>query len=108
MQSTKFIIAIFLTSLALAGARARSQANITETQTPAIYVDSEKGSDAALNAMSTISASTALTKINTVGTSVAPLQTIQSAINIATLKNQLNIGSRIVVNPGVYRESINI
>ena len=108
MQSTKFIAAILLASLALAGVRARCQANITESQTAAIYVDSEKGSDAALNAMSTMSASTALTKINTVGTSIAPLQTIQSAINLATLKNQLNIGARIVVNPGVYRESINI
>jgi Right handed beta helix region len=108
MQSTKFITAILLASLAMAGARARCQANITESQIPAIYVDSKNGSDAALNAMSTMSASAALAKINSVGTSVAPLQTIQSAINLATLKNQLNIGAKIIVNPGVYRESINI
>jgi Right handed beta helix region len=108
MQSAKFISAILLATLALAGTRARCQANITESQTTAIYVDSQKGSDAALNSMSTMSASAALANINYVGTSSAPLQTIQSAINLATLKNQLNIGAKIVVNPGVYRESINI
>ncbi|WP_348263035.1 right-handed parallel beta-helix repeat-containing protein [Telmatobacter sp. DSM 110680] len=108
MQSTKFITAMFLATLAFAGARARCQANITESQNPAIYVDSEKGSDAALNAMTTMSANAALAKINSVGTSVAPLQTIQSAINLATLKNQLNVGAKIIVNPGVYRESLNI
>ncbi len=108
MQSTKFITAILLSSLVLAGARARCQATITESQTPAIYVDSEKGSDAALNSMITMSPSAALAKINAVGTSTAPLQTIQSAINLATMKNQLNIGAKIIVNPGVYRESLNI
>jgi Right handed beta helix region len=108
MQSSKFIVTIFLASLALAGVRARCQANITEGQTSAIYVDSAKGSDAVLNSMTTMSPSAALAQINYVGTSTAPLQTIQSAINLATLKNQLNVGAKIIVNPGVYRESLNI
>ena len=104
MHFPKFLSAILLASLAMAGVRARCQATITESQTAAIYVDSQKGSDAVLNSMSSMSlASTSL-----VGTSVAPLQTIQAAVNLATLKNQQNIAARIVVNPGVYRESINI
>ncbi len=105
MHFTKFISVILLASLAIAGARARCQANITESQTTAIYVDSQTGSDAALN---TMSAGTTLATTSLVGTSVAPLQTIQAAINLATLQNQQNIGAKIIVNPGVYRESINI
>ena len=104
MHFSKFISAIFLASLAVGGASARCQANITESQTSAIYVDSQKGSDAAVNAMS----STNLASTSLVGTSVAPLQTIQAAVNLATLKNQQNIAAKIVVNPGIYRESINI
>ena len=104
MHFSKFISAIFLASLAMGGAGARCQANITESQTSAIYVDSQKGSDAPLSAMS----STNLASTSLVGTSVAPLQTIQAAVNLATLKNQQNIAAKIVVNPGIYRESINI
>lgn len=86
---------MFLTALAIAGIRAQSQAIATLNQTNAIYVDSQKGSDVVSDAV-------------TAGSSAAPLQTIQAAINVANTRNQKSIASTIIVNPGVYRESINI
>ncbi len=75
---------------ALTGSRAHSQASVSENQTTLLYVDAQKGSDA--NA----------------GSTTAPLKTIQAAINKANTNNQKKIGTKIIVNPGVYRETVSI
>ncbi len=95
MQFRKSFLILYLAALAIAGSRARSQANVVENQTNAIYVDSQKGSDV-------------IADVKLAGTSSAPLQTIQAAINLANTKNQQKIGTKIIVKPGVYRESVNI
>jgi hypothetical protein len=102
MYFSKSLRVLILTAVAIAGSRAQSQVTGTQsltvaTQTPSntIYVDGVKGSDVVANVV-------------TAGTSAAPLQTIQAAINVANTRNTQNIASTIIVNPGVYRESINI
>jgi hypothetical protein len=86
---------MFIAALAIAGIRAQSQAIATLTPSNAIYVDSQKGSDVVSDAV-------------TAGSTAAPLQTIQAAVNLANTRNQKNIAATIMVNPGVYREAINI
>ncbi len=76
--------------LCLIGIRASAQANITENQSTYIYVDANNGSDG-----------------NT-GASNSPFQTLQAAIDQADSENQQGVGVKIIVNPGVYRETVNI
>lgn len=42
------------------------------------------------------------------GTAIAPLATIGRALTLAETRNQLGIGSRIVVGPGTYRETVRL
>jgi hypothetical protein len=95
MQFTKSLLILCLAGLAMAGTRARSQANVVENQTNAIYVDSAKGTDV-------------ITDVSLAGTAAKPMQTIQAAVNLANTKNQQKVGTKIIVNPGVYRESVAI
>jgi hypothetical protein len=95
MRFSKSLRLLFFTALAIAGSRAHSQVIANQVPSNTIYVDSVKGSDVVAN-------------VATAGTTTAPLQTIQAAINVANTRNQQKIGTTIVVNPGVYRESINI
>ncbi len=95
MRFTKSFFTLLLTALAIAGPRARCQAIPTGTQSADIFVDSAAGSDISSNATTT-------------GTSRAPLQTIQAAVSLANARNTQNLATRIVVNPGVYRESLDI
>jgi len=95
MRFLKSFRVSFLMVLAIAGTRANSQAIAAQNPTNAIYVDSQTGSDVVAN-------------VATAGSTTAPLQTIQAAVNLANTRNQQNIATTIVVNPGVYRESINI
>ena len=85
-SSLSFLFAILIG----AGHCAWSQANVVENQTTLLYVDAQKGSDA--NA----------------GTSSAPLKTIQAAVNKANANNQKSIGTKVIVNAGVYREAVSI
>ena len=55
-----------------------------------LYVDAQSGSD------------------SNSGSSSSPLKTIQAAVNKANTNNQKSIGTKIVVNAGVYRETVNI
>jgi hypothetical protein len=67
------------------------QANVNENlETNFIYVDGTNGSD------------------SNPGTQQLPLQTITAAAAAAVSENHNNIGSRILVNPGIYRESITL
>jgi len=90
MRLTRISFNYFLVALALAGLRAFSQANVTENQTTLIYVDAQKGSD------------------GNAGSITAPLKTIQAAVNKANTNNQKKIGTKVIVNPGIYRETVNI
>ena len=65
-----------------------AQANIVENQSTFIYVDASAGSDSNSGAQS------------------APLKTVQAAVNKASTLNQQGVGVKIIVNPGVYRESV--
>jgi hypothetical protein len=89
MQLKKALLLI-LAVFAIHGFRAHSQASITENQTTYIYVDAQKGSD------------------SNSGSTSAPLRTIQAAVNKANANNQKKIGTKIIVNPGVYRETVSI
>src|SRR5579859_1983794 len=95
MRYSKLFQIIFLTAVSIGGGRMQSQVITTQTPSNTIYVDSVKGSDVISN-------------VATAGTTTSPLQTIQSAVNLANTRNAQNIASTIVVNPGVYRESVNI
>jgi hypothetical protein len=84
--SPSFLFAVLIG----AGHCAWSQANVVENQTTLLYVDAQKGSDA------------------NGGSNSAPLKTIQAAVNKANANNQKSIGTKIIVNAGVYREAVSI
>lgn len=90
VRFTKSFLILLFAALAMAGGRARSQANVTENQTAYLYVDAQKGSD------------------GNSGTSSLPLKTIQAAINKANTNNQKSIGTKVIINAGVYREFVNV
>src|SRR5258708_35984996 len=67
------------------------QANVNENlETAYIYVDGTHGSD------------------SNSGTQSSPLKTIGAAASMAETNNQSSIGSRVIINPGTYRESITL
>jgi Protein of unknown function (DUF1565) len=67
------------------------QANVNESlETAYIYVDTATGSD------------------SNSGTQQKPLKTIGKAASMAETNNQSGIGSRVIINPGTYRESIKL
>jgi hypothetical protein len=67
------------------------QANVNESlETASVYVDAVYGSD------------------GNPGTAGAPLKTIGAAVSIAETNNQNSIGTKVIVNPGVYREAVTI
>src|SRR5579871_4503729 len=67
------------------------QANVNESlETAFIYVDAINGSD------------------SNPGTAGEPLKTIGASINLAETNNQNAIGSRVIINPGTYRESLTV
>lgn len=68
-----------------------SQASINENlETNFLYVDAAKGSD------------------SNPGTQQLPLKTIGQAASLAVFKNHQNVGTRVYINPGIYRESITL
>jgi hypothetical protein len=70
---------------------ARAQAVVNENQETAfLYVDAAKGSD------------------SNPGTQSLPLKTISAASAIANASNYHSIGTRIIINPGIYRETVGI
>jgi Abnormal spindle-like microcephaly-assoc'd, ASPM-SPD-2-Hydin/Right handed beta helix region len=66
-----------------------AQATVNESlETAAIYVDGNTGSD------------------SNPGTQSQPLKTISAAANKALSNNDSGVGSRVIINPGTYRESV--
>lgn len=90
MRFSKLLLTLPFASLALAGVRANSQANVNENEQATIYVDAQKGSD------------------SNSGSSAQPLKTVQAAINKANTNNQKSIGTKVLINPGIYREDVKI
>lgn len=67
------------------------QANVNESlETAFIYVDGTTGSD------------------TNSGSKTSPLKTIGAATSMAMTNNHNSVGSRIIINPGTYRESITL
>ena len=90
MRLAGSFLTLLLAALTIFGTRVYAQANVNENQTTYLYVDAQTGSDANL------------------GTSALPLKTIQAAINKSNANNQKSIGTKVVINPGIYRETVNI
>ena len=90
MLSRKAFYAFLPAVLIVSGIRASAQAYITENQTHYLYVDAHSGSD------------------SNSGAKTSPVRTIQAAVNKADTNNENNIGTKIIVNAGVYRETVNI
>jgi hypothetical protein len=90
MKLARVLSSLSLAASAIAGPFAYSQANVVENQTTILYVDAQSGSDA------------------NSGVSSAPLKTIQAAVNKANTNNQKSIGTKIIVNSGTYRETVNV
>jgi len=90
MRLAKVCTFISLLGLSIAGPFARCQANVVENQTTVLYVDAQKGSD------------------SNPGTSSSPFKSIQAAVNKANANNQKKIGTKVIVNAGIYRETVNI
>ena len=69
----------------------KGQANVNENlETAFIYVDGTTGSD------------------TNPGTQQKPLKTIGAASSMAVTNNHSNIGTRVTINPGTYRESFSL
>jgi len=81
---------LLLAILSVSTNRVSAQANIVENQTTYVYVDANLGSD------------------SNSGAQTKPFKTLQAGINKAITLNQQNIGVKLIVNSGVYRESIQI
>jgi hypothetical protein len=68
---------------------AYSQATVNESlETAIIYVDTVNGSD------------------SNPGTQALPFKTISESVTTALENNKSNIGTKVIINPGTYRESI--
>src|ERR1700739_3813496 len=90
MRLAKAGIVLSFVTLSVVGPYAICQANVVENQTTVLYVDAQKGSD------------------SNSGTSSSPLKSIQAAVNKANINNQKKVGTKVIVNAGIYRESVNI
>lgn len=90
MKLARVLSALSLAVLTVAGPAARSQANVVENESSVLYVDAQKGSD------------------SNSGANSSPLKTIQTAVNKANINNQKSVGTKIIVNAGVYRETVNV
>ena len=89
--SESFICSLLLlATLAVTAGRVSAQANIVENQSTYIYVDAKVGSD------------------GNSGAQTAPFKTFQAGVNKAIALNQQNTGVKLILNSGVYRESVQI
>jgi len=88
-RPSKFCVVALLTLFITASAW--GQASVKENlETAFIYVDGKTGSD------------------SNPGTKSQPLKTIGAAVSMAVGNNHNSIGSRVIINPGTYRESFSV
>lgn len=91
MITTRIATGLILTAALLCGVLAWSQANVDESlETAFVYVDAASGSDA------------------NPGTKLKPLKTIGAAATLANTNNQAGIGTKVIINPGTYRETVTL
>ncbi len=90
MFLTKLSLALIPATLVFTGVRTSAQAHVTENQSTYIYVDATYGSD------------------GNSGTQNSALKTIQAAVNKANANNRKWVGSKVIIKPGVYRETVTI
>lgn len=88
MSFTTVLLALF-TTLALPVCTL-AQANVIENQTTYVYVDASSGSD------------------GNSGTQSSPFLTIGKAVTKAESNNVNGIGTKVLINPGTYREMVRI
>ena len=89
IRVSKIILVVLL--LLAASVATWGQANVNEgLETAFIYVDGNAGSD------------------SNPGTQSQPLKTIGAAVSMAVGSNHKSIGSRVIINPGTYRESVSL
>jgi len=82
---------LLLLAVAVWSTLAWSQATVNESlETAHIYVDTTKGND------------------SNPGTQKLPLKTIGAAAAIAQSNNLASIGTKVIINPGTYREAVNL
>jgi hypothetical protein len=88
------IATVILAAIVLGGTltgTAKAQSNINENQeTAKLYVDVVNGND------------------NNPGTESEPLKTIGKSVTLAEANNQNSIGTKVIINPGLYRENISL
>src|SRR5437868_1596040 len=85
----RFVPALAFAALLACETVAWSQANINESlETNTVYVDAVNGSD------------------NNPGTKQLPFKTIAFAVGAAVSSNQSSLGTKVIVNPGTYREAL--
>ena len=70
--------------------RVSAQANVVENEPVTIYVNGQTGSD------------------SHPGTSSEPVKTIQQGVNLALVQKRKSIGAKVLISPGVYRESVTL
>jgi hypothetical protein len=90
MKFRNFFVVLTISLLAMSFNRAFAQANVNENQTIYLHVDGESGSD------------------SNPGSPTKPMKTIQAAVNKALANNRLGIGTKVMINAGVYREAVQI
>jgi hypothetical protein len=88
MFSRKALFALLPAILVVSGIRAGAQSNVNENQSTYLYVDAQYGNDSNSGAYN------------------YPLKTIQNAVNRANANNSRWVGTKVIVRPGVYRESV--
>jgi hypothetical protein len=90
MNSAKRTI-LMVAAFCICAGIARAQAVINESlESATLYVDVVNGND------------------NNSGSQADPFQTIGKAVAMAEANNQSGIGTHVYINPGLYRESINL
>lgn len=90
MNVKAFFGGLAIVACMIPAGRALAQASIVENQSNSIFVDAVAGSD-----------------INP-GTAAKPTQTIQAALNKAVTSAKSGVGSKIMLAPGTYRESLTV
>jgi hypothetical protein len=84
------IAALFFAATAVMAQRALAQANVIENESAYIYVDASHGSD------------------SNPGTMSQPLKTVSAGEQKAMSNVAHGIGTRVMINPGIYREYVKV
>jgi len=91
MIRKKFAIEMLIIPTLLCASLAWGQASVNENlETATLYVDANKGND------------------NNPGTAQKPLRTIGAAATKATTNNAADIGTKVIINSGTYREAVTL